>query len=116
MKIFFQSLLFMVLSNGLVFAADTQNSRMNSLPSSGTQSSVDNLEAEKVKVTVLPNEGSLKGLKASLLTGKISFGEFWAAITDYEHYSDFMPLIKRSKIVKSEGSTKWVELGLKVEM
>ena len=114
MKIFFQSLLFMVFSNGLVFAQDSQNSRKNSASSPGTQSSVDNLEAEKVKVTVLPNEGSLRGVKASLLTGKISFGDFWAAITDYEHYSDFMPLIKRSKIVKSDGSTKWVDLGLKV--
>ncbi|MEI8027217.1 MAG: SRPBCC family protein [Pseudomonadota bacterium] len=72
------------------------------------------LLVDKVKIEVLPNIGHLKGVKGTFITDKATLGEIWAALMDYGQYSEFMPLTKKSKILKSEGSTVWVDLLLKL--
>ncbi len=72
------------------------------------------LLVDKVHVEVLPNIGQLKGVKGTFITDKATLTELWSVLMDYGHYSDFMPLTKKSKILKSEGSAVWVDLLLKL--
>lgn len=72
------------------------------------------LLVDKVNIEVLPNIGHLKGVKGTFITNKATLGEIWSVLMDYGHYSEFMPLTKKSKILKSEGSAVWIDLLLKL--
>lgn len=130
MKRYLHALLFLLLSKTLAHAQGVEQPKGNAASSHSKPSHLHDLQMnekevqkenpdgygplEKVKVVVLPSEGSLRGVKGTLSTRKVSLQDFRSAITDYDHYSEFMPLIKKSKIAKAHLSSKWVDLGLKV--
>ena len=83
-------------------------------PKNQDSSRPKSLIAEQIQVETLPNIGHLKGVKGTFITDKATLSSIWSAIMDYGHYSEFMPLTKKSKILKSEGAVVWIDLLLKL--
>lgn len=72
----------------------------------------------KPNIEILPAKGNMRGIRATLVTRELTPEEAWSVITDYNHFSDFMPLTQSSEVTKeiknSEGKTSWVLTTLKV--